>query len=337
MKFVDEAKIFVKAGDGGKGCVSFRREKFIPRGGPNGGDGGKGGDVILVASKRLHSLLDFKFRQHFRAKNGGHGKGQDKHGKNGTPVFIYLPVGTIIRDTQTGEILTDLIEDGQSHIAARGGAGGLGNAHFATSTCRAPRHAQPGLPGEEHELLLVLKLLADVGLVGAPNAGKSTLLSKLTSARPKIADYPFTTLTPNLGVVSLPDFPLFVLADIPGLIEGAHVGSGLGTQFLRHIERTRLLLHVIDASLGPEGAFEIWTKISAELDSYSKSLSDKPQIIALNKIDLIAAEELDAVRTAFKEAGFDVLSISAEKGVGIEDLKAILAKNLAELEYERIE
>ncbi len=332
MKFVDEAKIFIKAGDGGRGCVSFRREKYIPRGGPNGGDGGRGGSVVLVASKRLQSLLDFKFRVHFKAKNGEHGKGSDKHGKNGADCVIHVPAGTIVKDSRTDEILADLVEDGQRHVAAHGGAGGLGNAHFATSTRQAPRYAQPGRPGEEKELRLILKLLADVGIIGAPNAGKSTLLSKLTSAKPKIADYPFTTLTPNLGAVSFEYYPLFVLADIPGLIEGAHTGTGLGTYFLRHIERTKLLLHVVDASLGPDQALDIWRQINAELSAYQISLTDKPQIVALNKIDLLKdSQELSDLQTAFLDAGPAVCLISAATGQGIDELKETLARSLSDL------
>jgi len=336
MKFVDEAKIFIKAGDGGRGCVSFRREKYIPKGGPNGGDGGKGGDVIFIATNRLHSLLDFKFHQHFKAKKGEHGKGSNKHGKNGADCLAYVPVGTILRELQAGEILADLTADGERFVVARGGIGGLGNARFASPTRQAPRYAQPGQPGEEKQILLDLKLLADVGLIGAPNAGKSTLLSKLTSAKPKIADYPFTTLTPNLGVVESEDYHPFVVADIPGLIEGAHAGLGLGMRFLRHIERTRLLVHVIDASLGPEETIKNWQKINTELSAYGPALAEKTQVVTLNKIDLIMEDDkLKAVKAAFLEKGCPVYFISAAIGKGVEELKEALARRLQQDEYER--
>lgn len=336
MKFVDEAKIFIKAGDGGRGCVSFRREKYIPRGGPNGGDGGKGGDVIFVATNRLHSLLDFKFQQHFKAEKGEHGKGSNKHGKNGADCLIYVPVGTILRELQTDEILADLTADGERFVVARGGIGGLGNARFASPTRQAPRYAQPGQPGEEKQIFLDLKLLADLGIIGAPNAGKSTLLSKLTSAKPKIADYPFTTLIPNLGVVELEDYHPFVVADIPGLIEGAHVGLGLGMRFLRHIERTRLLVHLIDASLGPEKTIKNWQKINAELSAYGPALAEKTQVVTLNKIDLITKDDkLEAVKAAFLDKGCAVYFISAATGKGVEELKEALARRLQQDEYER--
>lgn len=334
MKFVDEAKIFIKAGDGGRGCVSFRREKYIPRGGPNGGDGGKGGDVVFIASSRLQTLLDFKYRQHFKAKKGEHGKGANKHGRSGADCLVNVPAGTIIKDIKTGEILADLIEDGERFIAARGGIGGLGNAHFATPTAQAPRYAQPGKPGEEKEILLSLKLLADVGIIGVPNAGKSTLLSKLTLARPKIADYPFTTLTPNLGVVSVEDFPPFIIADIPGLIEGAHAGAGLGTQFLRHIERTRLLLHVVDVSHGSEEALKEWQGINQELKAYHPSLGEKPQIVVLNKIDLLETNDtLSQLEPVFEKAGFTVCPVSAVTGEGVDALIKAVAQKLEEHGY----
>lgn len=336
MKFVDTAKIFVKAGDGGHGCVSFRREKYIPRGGPNGGDGGKGGDVVFIATKRLHSLLDFKFHQHFKAKKGEHGKGSNKHGKNGADCLVYVPVGTIIKDLQTGEILADLIEDSERIIVAQGGSGGLGNAHFATPTRQAPRYAQPGQPGEGKQLILDLKLLADIGIIGAPNAGKSTLLSKLTFAKPKIADYPFTTLTPNLGVVLLDDYAPFVMADIPGLIEGAHTGLGLGMRFLRHIERTKLLLHVVDASLGPEEAIKTWQNINGELSAYGASLAEKVQVVALNKIDLVTDnDKIEALKTAFLNIGCIMYLVSATTGKGLAELKKALAKRLQRDIYGR--
>lgn len=334
MKFVDEARVFVNGGDGGRGCVSFRREKYVPKGGPDGGDGGKGGDVIFIAAKRLHSLLDFKFHQHLKAKNGEHGKGSNKHGKNGADCLSYVPVGTIITDLQTGEILADVIDEGQRVTVARGGAGGLGNARFVSSTRQAPRYAQPGQPGEKKQLLLSLKLLADIGIIGAPNAGKSTLLSKLTSAKPKIADYPFTTLIPNLGVVILEGYHPFVVADIPGLVEGAHAGLGLGIRFLRHIERTRLLLHVIDVSLGSEEAINTWQKINRELAAYAPALAERLQIAALNKIDLVAADQLEAIKEAFFNAGCMIYPVSAVTGKGVEELKEALARRLQQEKHE---
>src|SRR3989337_1963612 len=246
VKFVDEGKIYVKSGRGGKGCVSFRREKFVPRGGPNGGDGGNGGSVILIARQNMSSLLDHRYKQHYKAENGEHGRGKDQHGKNAPTLLVPVPVGTVVKDFFTGEILGDLTEDGDTLVVAKGGRGGRGNARFATPTNRAPRYAEPGEEAEERTLLLELKLLADVGIIGFPNAGKSTLISRISAARPKIADYPFTTLIPNLGVVSYNEGKTFVVADIPGLIKGAHEGTGLGIKFLRHIERTKVLIHLID-------------------------------------------------------------------------------------------
>src|SRR4030065_1456830 len=248
MQFIDYSKIFVASGKGGKGCVSFRREKYVPRGGPDGGDGGKGGDVVIKASSQINTLLDFKYKREFHAKNGQNGMGKKMHGKNSDDLVIPVPAGTVIRDADSNEIIADLIKDGDYFIAAKGGRGGLGNSHFATSTKQVPMYAQPGENNEEKWLILELKLLADVGLIGFPNAGKSTLISVISSAKPKIADYPFTTLVPNLGVVKLKDNRSCVVADIPGLIEGAHTGAGLGVSFLRHIERTRIFLHLVDVS-----------------------------------------------------------------------------------------
>ncbi len=248
MKFIDYAKIYVKAGDGGRGCISFRREKHVPRGGPNGGDGGRGGNIIFRAAKELNTLLDLRYQREYRAERGEHGKGSNRHGRDGIDMVIPVPVGTLIKDAESGEIIADLDHDGAEVVAAHSGRGGLGNSNFATPTRQAPRYAQPGEPGEEKWLVLELKLLADVGLVGLPNAGKSTLISVISAARPKIADYPFTTLVPNLGVVKMEDLGSFVVADIPGIIEGAHTGTGLGFQFLRHIERTAILLHLVDIS-----------------------------------------------------------------------------------------
>ena len=292
MKFVDEARIHVKAGDGGNGCVSFRRERFIPRGGPDGGNGGKGGDVILQADAQLSTLLDLTYPKPLRAQKGTHGKGKDQTGRNGEDLLVRVPVGTLVRDDQTGEVLQDLLFDGQRFVGAEGGRGGRGNARFATPTRRAPRHAEKGEKGEERWLRLELKLLADVGLIGYPNAGKSTLLSKISSARPKIADYPFTTLVPNLGVVTREEHRPFVVADIPGLIEGASAGAGLGLTFLRHVERTRLLIHLLDISEEPSrNPIKDFHALNHELNAYHPSLLEKVQIVALNKIDLPSVRE----------------------------------------------
>ncbi|MBI4632775.1 MAG: GTPase ObgE [Deltaproteobacteria bacterium] len=319
MKFIDEAKIYVKAGDGGKGCVSFRREKFVPRGGPDGGTGGKGGDVIIRASAGSRTLLDLKYRQHHVARRGGHGEGSNRSGRDSEDVLITVPVGTLIKDAETGELLADLTADGQEFTAAKGGIGGRGNACFATSTNQAPRYAQEGIKGEERTLTLELKLLADVGIVGRPNVGKSTFISKVSAARPKIADYPFTTLAPNLGVVRYGDDKSFVIADIPGLIEGAHAGTGMGMQFLRHIERTSVLLHILDiADEEFRGAWHDFETINRELALFSPALMEKPQIVAINKIDLpIAQERLKKEIGIFKKKKITVLPFSAATGEGI--------------------
>ncbi|HHI97261.1 MAG TPA: GTPase ObgE [Thermodesulfatator atlanticus] len=319
-RFIDQVKIYVKAGDGGPGCVSFRREKYVPRGGPDGGDGGKGGDVVLVASSQLHTLYDFYHQTHFRAENGRPGMGKKMKGRDGRDLILYVPVGTVVRDAETGEILYDFTREGERFVVARGGRGGRGNARFATPTRQAPRFAEPGEPGEERWIILELKLIADVGLVGLPNAGKSTLLSRITAAKPKIADYPFTTLTPNLGVVKLSEERTFVVADIPGLIEGAHKGVGLGLDFLRHIERTKVLLYVLDVSKGEEVKkdFELLRK---ELAHYHPSLLEKPSAVALNKIDLVAdRERLAPLKAYFEEKGYPVYLISAVTGEGIKEL-----------------
>ena len=325
MGFVDEAKFYVKAGDGGNGCVSFRREKFIPKGGPNGGDGGKGGDVYLVADRNLRSLIDFRYRSHFKAESGVGGQGSDKHGRGGKDCFLHVPLGSVIKDAETGEVLVDLIEDEQIFLVAEGGKGGLGNSRFATSTNRTPRKATPGRPGEERWLVIELKLLADVGLIGLPNAGKSTLLSKLSAANPKIAAYPFTTLEPQLGVLHLKYSEPSIIADIPGLIEGAHQGVGLGHQFLRHIERTSILLHLIDASGEDEQPLSDFRILAAELAAYRKELLERAHLILLNKIDLIDEERLVEVKTQFASLNLEVLAISAETGDGLEQLKTKLA------------
>jgi len=336
MKFVDEARIYVKAGDGGRGCVSFRREKYVPRGGPNGGDGGKGGDVIVVASASHRTLLDLKYQQHHVARHGGHGEGSDRTGRNSEDVVIPVPVGTIVSDDATGEVLADLVEDGQRFVVAKGGRGGKGNAFFATSTNRAPRYAQPGEEGEERWIRLELKLLADVGVIGFPNAGKSTLISRVSAAKPKIADYPFTTLTPNLGVVKYKNFGTFVIADIPGLIEGAHRGVGLGTRFLRHVERTAVLIHLIDISgEGPVSGWHNFETINRELALYDPTLAEKPQVVAIGKADLPATrdrakKEIDF----FRRKKIEIFLISAVTGEGIDALVAAVVKKLRREERE---
>jgi GTPase len=291
MKFIDEVKIRVIAGDGGRGCVSFRREKFVPRGGPSGGNGGSGGDVIAVADPQLTTLLDLRYQKLYKAGRGQHGMGSDCHGHRGDDRIIKVPAGTMIRDGATGELIGDLQAAGERVIVARGGRGGKGNAHFVSSTNRSPRFAQPGEPGEERELDIELRLLADVGIIGLPNAGKSTLISVISSVRPKIADYPFTTLVPNLGVVGYDD-KSFVVADIPGLIEGAHQGHGLGHKFLRHVTRTSLLIHLIDGSqIDPDDSLKDWRTVNDELALFDPALAQKPQIIVINKIDLAEARE----------------------------------------------
>ncbi|MBN2538726.1 MAG: GTPase ObgE [Deltaproteobacteria bacterium] len=329
MRFVDEAKIYIKSGDGGQGCVSFRREKYVPRGGPDGGDGGKGGDIIAVASRSHRTLLDMKFNQHHVAKRGGPGEGGNRTGRNSSDVEIVVPVGTVIRDMETGELLVDMTEDGQRAIIARGGIGGKGNSRFKTSTNRAPRYAQTGLPGEEKTVGLELKLIADVGTVGFPNVGKSTFISSVSAARPKIADYPFTTLKPNLGVVNIGDYRTFVIADIPGLIEGAHLGAGLGQKFLRHIERTSILLHIIDISKDPfTGAWDDFETINNEL-AFSSAVREKPQIVVINKIDLTATRErLKEQVDIFSDRGIRVFPISAVTGEGIKELIREISQKL---------
>lgn len=333
VKFIDEAKIYVKAGDGGRGCVSFRREKFVPRGGPNGGDGGNGADVVMVAKRNMTSLLDHRYQQHYRAKRGVHGKGKDQHGKNAEDLFIPVPMGTEIKDFETDEFYGDLTEEGQTLVVAKGGQGGRGNARFVTSTNQAPKEAEPGIPGEEKTLKLELKLLADVGLLGFPNAGKSTLISTLSAARPKIADYPFTTLVPNLGVVSYGDGATFVLADIPGIIEGAHEGAGLGIQFLKHIERTKILVHLLDLSpITQRDPIEDYDKLNHELISFSEELSKKPQIVALNKIDITEArEELERLEKHFSDLGIKTFPISSATGEGTKELVWEVAKEVESL------
>jgi len=330
MQFIDLVKIYVKAGDGGRGCVSFRREKYVPRGGPDGGDGGRGGHVILRAVRDVNTLLDVKYQQHYRAENGQHGMGKEMHGRDGEDLIIPVPIGTVVRDMTNGKILKDLVKEDEEFIAARGGRGGFGNARFKTSVRQAPRFAQPGRPGEEKTLILELKLLADVGLIGLPNAGKSTLISVISSAKPKIADYPFTTLAPVLGVVKYAEFKSFVIADIPGLIEGAHEGKGLGFQFLRHVERTSLLLHLVDISEMAEGdPVDNLEKINKELKLYGHGLTEKPQVIAGTKLDIKGdGKRLDRLALYCKDKGYDFFPISAITGEGIEKLVKYLSKRI---------
>jgi len=321
VKFIDEAVITVQSGDGGRGCVSFRREKFIPRGGPDGGDGGKGGNVILKTTSRKRTLYQFRYKRLFKAKNGAHGQGKQMTGKNGPDLVIELPPGTLVTDADTGCVIKDLVNTDETFVIALGGRGGQGNTRFKTSTNRAPRFAQPGESGETRTLKLDLKLLADVGIIGLPNAGKSTLISAISSARPKIGSYPFTTITPSLGVVQTDWTEPFVVADIPGLIEGAHKGTGLGIKFLRHIERTRILVHLVDiGTIDLDNPLEAYNIINQELALYNPELVQKPQIIVLNKIDLPHMRKAAEIfQSAFKDRKIE--SISALTGEGIEELK----------------
>jgi GTP-binding protein len=326
--FYDRAKIFVKAGSGGNGLVSFRREKFVPRGGPDGGDGGRGGSIYVEADASLNTLIRFKRRVHFRAPNGSAGGGNNRHGADGEDLVLSVPPGTLVRDAETQELLVDLEQSGQRVIVARGGRGGKGNAHFATSTRQTPRLSERGAPGEERWLILDLKIIADVGVIGYPNAGKSTLLAAVSRARPKIADYPFTTLTPNLGVVTVGDTG-FVLADIPGLIEGASEGAGLGLDFLRHIERTRVLIHLLDGLSNDPVAD--WRVINRELAQYSPALAEKPQITAFNKMDLPDVQARWAsVQKPLEEQAGKVYPISAATHEGVQDLLWAVARKLQE-------
>ena len=338
LMFIDEAKIRVKAGDGGNGCVAFRREKFVPRGGPSGGDGGKGGDVIMEASERHNTLVHFRFNPEYKAERGRHGEGSNRTGRDGIDVLLKVPLGTVVYDDTTGERVHDFARPDERVVVARGGRGGRGNARFATSTHQAPRECEPGRPGEERSYRLELKLLADVGLVGYPNVGKSTLISRISAARPKIADYPFTTLEPNLGVVAVgedgaPDQVSFVLADIPGLIEGAHTGAGLGTQFLRHIERTRLLVHVVDVSdsSGRTDPIHDVEVITGELKSFGTHLEEKPVIMVASKMDVANKDKLSKLRRYSKKHGLELYPISAVTGAGINELKFALAERIEEL------
>jgi len=330
VKFVDEAIITVKSGDGGRGCTSFRRERYVEKGGPDGGDGGDGGHIILRIDQSKRTLYDYRRQKLLKAQNGSPGLGRQKHGKNGSDCIITLPPGTIVSNTDNNEIIADLTKIDEEFILARGGIGGRGNKRFATSTNRAPRHSQPGMPGTELKIKLELKLLADVGLVGLPNAGKSTLISAISAARPKIADYPFTTLTPILGMVDPPFGEPFAVADIPGLIEGAHEGTGLGIKFLKHIERTGILVHLIDASqINPDSPLDSFNLINNELARYSKTVAQKTQIIVLNKIDLSnTSKKTAAFKKALKE--FQILTLSAATGKSVKELVKLLSSILAE-------
>ena len=328
--FIDEARILVKAGDGGNGCLAFRREKYVPRGGPSGGDGGRGGDIFLVSTEHQNTLIQFRFNPEHKAQRGRHGEGSDCTGAEGYSIDLKVPVGTVVYDEATGERLHDFTTAGERFLIARGGRGGKGNARFATSTHQAPTEHEPGKPGQERRLRLELKLLADVGLVGFPNAGKSTLISRISAARPKIAAYPFTTLEPQLGVVSLDDFRSFVVADIPGLIEGAHLGHGLGVQFLRHIERTRLLAHLVDVSeaSGREPAHDFET-VMAELASFSEDLAAKPMVVVATKMD--AAQDparVEALRQVAAERGLAFFEISSVTGQGLDELRYAMAERV---------
>ncbi len=332
MKFIDEVTIIVQSGDGGRGCVSFRRERFIPRGGPDGGDGGKGGDVIFHVTSRKRTLYHLRFKKHYQAPNGENGQGSQRTGHGGADLTIEVPAGTLVINAETGETIFDLTQHEQDVVVAKGGRGGQGNLRFKTSTNRAPRFAQPGEPGQTLTLRLELKLLADVGIIGLPNAGKSTLISILSAAQPKIANYPFTTLTPNLGVVQVHGREPLIAADIPGLIEGAHTGAGLGTRFLRHVERTRILLHLIDASaLDPENPLAPYHTVNRELSMYSAALAQKPQLVVLNKLDVEGAE---ALADKFCQAlpGCEVFRMSAATHQGLEIIKTSMAKKLEQLD-----
>jgi GTP-binding protein len=328
VKFIDEAKITVRSGSGGKGCVSFRREKFVPRGGPDGGAGGKGGDIILKTTSRKRTLYHFRFQNHFKAENGTNGQGKQKTGKNGQNLIIELPPGTLVFDADTGHLIKDLVSTDETFVLLTGGRGGQGNTKFKTSTHRTPRFAQPGEPGETKTLKLELKLLADVGIIGLPNAGKSTLIAAISSARPKIGNYPFTTLTPSLGVVRINGAEPFIVADIPGLIKGAHQGNGLGTKFLRHIERTRILVHLIDVSaIDPDDPLSGYDTINHELAMHNEKLAQKPQIVVLNKMDLPGARQrAEIFQSALKMK--KTILISALTGQGLADLTTQIVRRL---------
>ena len=334
--FIDEAIIRIKAGDGGNGCMAFRREKFVPRGGPSGGDGGHGGDIVMESSERHNTLIHFRFNPEYKGERGRHGEGSNCTGRDGDPIILKVPLGTIVYDRDSGELVHDFSQPDERIVVAHGGRGGRGNQHFATSTHQAPREHEPGQPGEERALRLELKLMADVGLVGYPNVGKSTLISRISAARPKIADYPFTTLQPNLGVVTIGEMPhedSYVVADIPGLIEGAHEGTGLGVQFLRHIERNRVLAHLIDVSdsSGRPDPVKDFNVIMHELASFGAGLEKKPMIVVATKIDAVNPEKLAKLQKHCKKLKLELLEISAVTGKGIKELKYAIGKRVVEV------
>jgi GTP-binding protein len=331
MSFVDEAKFYVKGGDGGNGCVSFRREKYVPKGGPNGGDGGAGGSVYIRATKKVQSLIDFKYRSHFKAGRGGHGQGKDKHGANGSDLTIEVPTGSVIKEVDSDKILVDLTDEGQEFLAARGGKGGLGNTHFASGSNRTPRIATDGKPGTERWLRIELKLIADIGLVGLPNAGKSSLLARLSAAAPKIGDYPFTTLEPQLGVLKEKFSDPYIVADIPGLIEDAHKGVGLGHAFLRHIERTSILLHLVDISEDSHAAN--YHVLENELTTYKAGLADRVKIVVLNKTDLVDPDMVEEIEEEYGHLGLETISVSASTGSGIAELRRRLIEMMEDIGF----
>ena len=335
--FIDRVKIRIKAGDGGDGVTAFRREKFVPRGGPSGGDGGKGGDILMESDEGYNTLLHLRYNPEHKADRGRHGEGSNRHGKDGENIIVKVPIGTQVFDAETEELLFDFTETGQHFLAAKGGKGGWGNQHFATPTRRAPRFHYTGRPGEELELQLELKLIADVGLVGFPNAGKSTLISVISAAKPKIADYPFTTLEPNLGVVDLGEFKTFVVADIPGLIEGASEGAGLGDRFLRHVERTKFLLHLVDvSSISGRDAVEDYEIINRELKNYNPELAERPQIVVATKIDALdEPERVESLSQKAKEDGKPFFQISAVTNRGTRELVNFVAQRLEEIALEK--
>ena len=339
MQFLDRARITVRGGDGGNGVTAFRREKFVPRGGPSGGDGGRGGSIFLEATTQLNTLLQFRFNPEYRASRGSHGEGSNRHGRDGEDITILVPVGTLVTDAETAELIHDFATPGERICIAAGGRGGRGNARFATSTNRAPRRHEEGRTGEFRRLDLELKLIADVGLVGFPNAGKSTLISRISAARPKIADYPFTTLEPNLGVVKWNDeYATFVMADIPGLIEGAHEGTGLGLEFLRHIERTRILLHLVDVSSNGRDPVEDFLTVERELGLYKSGLLDKPRMVAASKIDALDdPERLNQLQAFCEERRLEFFPISAVTGAGIESLVRSVGNKLQDISRESSE
>lgn len=331
--FIDRAVIHVKAGDGGDGCLAFRREKFVPRGGPSGGDGGKGGNVLFQGSRHINTLLPFKFKQHIKAERGAHGSGNNRQGRTGEDSIIDVPLGTVVMDRDSGETLCDVKEEDTLVMIARGGDGGRGNARFKNSVNQAPRRHESGWPGEELDLRLELKVLADIGLIGYPNAGKSTLISSISDARPKIADYPFTTLSPQLGVVAFDDYSSIVVADIPGLIEGAHEGTGLGHHFLRHVERCKLLVHLVDVSdFGEDDPVQAFLSINRELSLFKVNLSDKPQIAVASKMDSANSARLDALEKWCGDQKIELLKISSVTGEGLKEFKHVMKSKLSAMD-----